>query len=286
MSNYIKLTIILIAYKSENRIKSFIKKIPKKIKIIIIENSNNHNLKKKIEKRYKNIRVFIKKNQGVSSSLNYAVKKVKTEYFLQISPDILFDCRDLDKFFMIAKKLKNRFSALGPRFLSVNNKSHKQIDKGLDVGAIDSVHGSCMFINKRKFKEIGGFDNNFFLYYEESDYCRRGNFKNFKCYQINSIKVKSIGRTVKVKSKASINELKNLLAWHFIWSEFNYNRKIYGKIITIIKFLPTLVRSLIKKYLFKFLGNDKNYEKYNYRIKGLMAALMGKKSYFRPKINY
>ena len=283
-----EITILLIAYKSTNKIIDIIKKIPKKLKIIIIENSDDIVLEKKI-KKYNNVEIFLKKNIGVSSSINFASNKIKTKYFLQISPDIEFDFRKLGIFLKVAGKLNDKFSALGPRFINANKKSHKQIEKNIKIGPIKSVHGSCMFINKKIFNKIGKFDKNFFLYFEETDYCRRGNLKNLKCYQINSIKVKSIGRTVKVKSKAGIKELEYLLAWHFIWSEFNYNRKIYGKIITIIIFLPALVRSLIKKYLFKFLNNKRNFDKYNYRLKGLIAAVIGKKSYFRPKaqnINY
>ena len=103
MINYKKLTIVLIAYKSEKKIYAFVKNIPNKIQTIIIENSNNLILKKNIEKKYPHIKVFIKKNEGVSASINYAVKKMHTEFFLQISPDVLFNYKNLEKFFMIAK---------------------------------------------------------------------------------------------------------------------------------------------------------------------------------------
>ena len=48
MINYKKLTIVLIAYKSEKKIYAFVKNIPNKIQTIIIENSNNLILKKNI----------------------------------------------------------------------------------------------------------------------------------------------------------------------------------------------------------------------------------------------
>ena len=184
MNSYKKLTIILISYKSEKKIYDFVKRIPKKIKTIIVENSNNHELKKKVESKYKNIKVFLKKNEGVSSSINYAVKKVKTEYLMQISPDILFNYKDINTFFEIAKRIENKFSALGPRFLNVSIKGHKQIQKDLEMGAIDSIHGSCMFINKRKFNEIGGFDKNFFLYFEETDFCKRAQKRDIKYFKL------------------------------------------------------------------------------------------------------
>jgi glycosyltransferase involved in cell wall biosynthesis len=79
-----KITLVLISYKSEKKIISFIKKIPKELNIIIIENDNNSIIQKLIKKR-KNIKIFNKKNNGVATALNFAVKKIKTKYFVQIS---------------------------------------------------------------------------------------------------------------------------------------------------------------------------------------------------------
>ena len=65
------------------------------------------NLKKDIEEKYKNISVYLKENNGVSSALNYAVEKIKTKYFLQISPDLEFNFEDL-KIFLDFAKTKNK----------------------------------------------------------------------------------------------------------------------------------------------------------------------------------
>ena len=103
-----EITIIIITYKSGKIVYDFIKKIPSTIKTIIIENSQNYKLKKDIEEKYKNISVYLKENNGVSSALNYAVDKINTKYFLQISPDIEFNFEDLDIFLDFAKiKKKN-----------------------------------------------------------------------------------------------------------------------------------------------------------------------------------
>ena len=123
-----EITIIIITYKSEKVIYEFIKKIPSSIKTIIIENSQNYELKKNIEKEYKNISLFLKENNGVSSALNFAIDKIQTKYFLQISPDIEFNFNDLNIFIQFAKEKKDNFAAIGPRFLDVKEKSHKQIN--------------------------------------------------------------------------------------------------------------------------------------------------------------
>lgn len=39
--------------------------------------------------------------------------------------------------------------------------------------AVHYVQGSFMFIDTKEFNAVGGFDTNLFLYYEESDLCRR-----------------------------------------------------------------------------------------------------------------
>ena len=277
-----KLTIILIAYKSEKIINAFVKKIPNNIKVIIVENSNNLLLKKQVEKKYRNIKVYIKKNEGVSASINYAAKKIKTEFFIQISPDIQFNYKDIDKFIEVAKKLNNKFSALGPRFLNVNSKSHKQIKKNLDIGVIDSVHGSCMFINKKRFKEIGKFDKKFFLYFEETEYCKRALKKGLKSYQVNSIKVKTQGRTVLIKDKKEKKRLDNILIWHFIWSKYYYTKKNYGSIISLMIFSPILVRIIFKIILYQLINEEKSLEKYQFRLNGLIRSIKGKSSNLRP----
>ena len=282
MNNHNKLTVVLISFKSEKKIKSFIKKIPKDIKVIIIENSNNTILKKNIEKNYKNINVFIKKNEGVGASINYAVKKIKTKYFLQISPDIQFDFKDIRLFFDLAKKLNDKFAAIGPRFLYVREKSHKQTNMKIDYGSINSIHGSCMFINKKCFNKIGKFDNNFFLYFEETEYCFRAKNKGYLTYQTNKSKVMSLGTSVEINNISEKENIYYILIWHFIWSKFYFYTKKYGKILSILIFIPVLVRNCFRIILYSILKEEKKLKKYKFRLSGLLKSIIGNKSSLRP----
>ena len=279
--NLSDVTIVIITYKSEKIIYDFIKKIPSKIKTIIIENSQNYELKKDIEEKNENISLFIKENNGVSSALNFAVKKIKTKYFLQISPDIEFSFKDLEVFLNYAEKLKNSFAALGPRFLNVKQKSHKQINEQIEYGKIDSIHGSCMLINKEIFELIGKFDENFFLYFEETEYCYRAKKKGYISYQINGIKVRSIGRSVETHNDAE-KDLNNILIWHFIWSKYYFSTKKRGKILSLIIFTPLLLRINLKIILYKIFKNNISLNKYKYRLNGLVKSMMGKSSDLRP----
>lgn len=282
---YKSTTIVIIGYKSRDKILKFIKKIPKNVKTIIIENSKDYKLKKIINNKKNNIKIYLTKNNGVSSSINFASKLVKTKYFLQISPDIKFDFNNIATFYDAAKSIKKKFSALGPHFINVNEKSHKQSNPNILIAPINSIHGSVMFIENKTFKEIKGFDRNLFLYFEETDYCKRGSLKGFKCYQINKIKVKSKGRSISINSKKEKNDINNLLAWHFIWSKFYYMKKHYGYIYSIIYFIPIILRNIIKLGFHYIQGNQIEYQKYKYRFNGLTSSILGLKSSLRPKSN-
>ena len=275
------ITIIIITYKSEKIIYDFIKKIPLTIKTIIIENSQNYKLKKDIEEKYKNISVYLKENNGISSSLNFAVDLVETKYFLQISPDIDFNFNDLNLFIDFANEKKDNFAALGPRFLEVKEKSHKQIKEDLDFGKIESIHGSCMFMNKEIFLKIGKFDENFFLYFEETEYCYRAKKKGYLSYQINEIKVRTKGRSVDIENERNKN-FSNILIWHFIWSRFYFSKKKYGKLLSIIIFTPLLIRILLRIRWYKITNNEILLSKYGARFEGLLKSMKGEKSSLRP----
>jgi len=140
-----------------------------------------------------------------------------------------------------------------------------------------------MFINKECFNKIGRFDENYFLYFEETDYCYRGKKIGYKSYQINQSKVETLGRSVKFENKDEEKKVSKVLIWHFIWSKFYYYKKRYGKIISIILFIPIIFRTILKIYLNKLINNQEDIEKYKTRMDGIMTSIKGKKSSLRPE---
>ena len=140
-----------------------------------------------------------------------------------------------------------------------------------------------MFMNKKKFNEIGGWDKNIFLFFEETDYCYRAKKKNLFCYQINSIKTRTIDTTVKIKDKKIRENWQSLLRWHFIWSKFYFSKKKYGLLTSFFLFIPTLIRIFLRLILYKVIKDNKKLTKYKYRFNGLYNSILGKKSFLRLK---
>ena len=278
-----KITIVLISHKSKNKVIKFIKNFSQKFKIIIVENSNDRTIDEEIKKINTSIKLIFSKNNGYGSAINLARKFITTEYFFVFNPDIVLSSDDLIiDFYKSAKNLKDNFGAIGPRFDNVKEKSHRQSDINKKIAVIDSISGSAMFFKTKIFDINEGFDENFFLYFEETDYCKRSNKNGYKIYQINDLVVShNVGSSVEISNEVEKNKLENLYVWHFIWSKYYYYEKHYGKIYSLLYFQPILFRSLVKTLYFYIIRKEKKYGKYKYRINGLLSAIFKKKSYLR-----
>ena len=270
-----KISIVLVSYNSSFKIKKFIKNIPKETKIFIIDNSKDKTLKKLFGNK-KNIKIYYKKNEGYSSSINFASKKISTPYFLVVQPDVSgINKNSLITFFNYAKKLNDKFSVIGPHFKKAPKSGHFQTDLKYDIKKIHNVHGSTIFFNKKVFIKNRGFDSNIFLYWEETDYTKRALKNGYSAYQLNKVKViHEKGKAVRVKNSQDKERLLHLYSWHFIWSKFYFFKKHYGNFFAIFYFFPIILRIVIRIIFYK-LTKNKNIIKYYYRFDGIKNSILG-----------
>ena len=276
------ITVLLLTHKSKNLAIKYIKNLYKKFRIIIIDNSNDTELKSYINTYYPEITIKFIENNGYGAQINYGSKLIKTKYFLISNPDLEgIDENNLIKFLNAAVNLKDKFSALGPRYLKVDPKSIDQTDPKKKIAELKILHGACMFFNKKNFDIIGGFDENFFLYFEENDFCLRS-YKFNKNYQINTIKVVHDGGNsvhLKNKNEKVIND--NFRSWHFMWSKFYFYKKRYTIIIAFLIFLPIIFRLILRITFHSIFGKKKQLKKYKTRWSGLINSIIGNKSKLR-----
>ncbi len=279
-----EVSIVIISHKSKKKVLNLINDISNDFKIIIVENSLDKSIENELAKLNRNIQLIFSENNGYGSAINLARTHVTTKYFFVLNPDMQkINDKLISVFYNAAKDLNDNFGALGPRFENVSEKSHKQSNIDEKYGKIDSISGSAMFFCSDIFDKNKGFDENFFLYFEETDYCYRSNKNNFKIYQVNSEKVyHNIGTSVESEKEEEVIKFKNLYTWHFIWSKFYFYKKNKGYIFSLIFFIPILIRTIIKIIYSKLSKNSLMEDHYKIRLDGLLSALKGKKSTKRP----
>ena len=279
------LTIIFVSYYSKKLIEKPLEKINNDIKVLVVENSADLTAKQDLESKYPNVKVIIpKENTGNGGGINVGLNLVNTKYAFYLDIDTLPDNTTISELYAYANKIKN-FSILGP---SVNGFKYKEefYNKKNTMNKVHSMNfmtGCALFFNMEVIKKIGFFDQNIFLYYEENDLYLRCLRQNKPIYLIDDAKIDHLGNSSSDKKfKHEIEVNRN---WHLMWSTFYFHKKHYGLIKayekTLFKFF-----SAIAKFLFYSLINQKEKRLiYFSRISGIFNAMLGKKSWYRPKIN-
>tara|TARA_B100001057_G_C22798658_1_gene930669 strand:- start:850 stop:1659 length:810 start_codon:yes stop_codon:yes gene_type:complete len=263
-------TVVIVSYKSEHLIEENIKSYSENTKIIIIENSQNYLLKDRIEKKYKNVEVILNENSGFAQAANLGAKLTKTENIFFCSPDNFTERDTINKLEDFSKKLDNEFGIL---ILSDENECPNTILP------IKETRGMlCFFVKKEVFLNLSGFDEKFFLYYEDNDLVRRTLEKNLKIYQV-PIKYSNRQGSHNEKFNHPVEVNRN---WHLMWSKFYYKKKYKGYIYSFISTIPYLIRSLIR--LLIYINNPIQKEIYLARISGLYNSYILKDPWYRPKI--
>ena len=281
---------------SEKVIHSCLKSIPNDIQIIIVDNSNNKNFKVNIEKNYKNVKCILsKENLGMGRGNNLGLKKIKTDFAFIMNPDVILEKNTIEEIILASKNL-NSFGLIAPisnleKYPNYHlNKKKDQFFDAINPFKVKSVDGYAMILNLKRLKELKSFDNfnyfdeNFFMYLENDDLCKRIIDNNENLYIIPKSKVNHLGASA-VDDSYKI-QVENSRNWHWIWSKFYFNKKHYGFMYAFLNGTPIFLSALFKYLLYSILNKDKKKQIYLHRLLGFINALFGRKSSYRPKINF
>ena len=276
------LTIVIVSFRSGDILHRCIKSIDKKCSIIIIENSINDKLKFELERKYSNVECIIpKENLGYGGGNNLALSKVKTNYALILNPDVILEDKSIENFFISANKVSN-FGIIAPisEQEKYDNFNH---DQDTIIKEVENVKGFAMFFNMKNVQKSNFFDENFFLYLEEIDLCKRLRLMNIKIFIDPSIKVKHLGGS---SHDSTINKPMELSRnWHWMWSTFYFNKKHYGYLFALIKILPKFFSSLSKFIFCKIFLKKNKSDIHKHRILGIINSVLLRKSWYRPFLN-
>jgi len=284
------LSIVIVTFKSEDVINECIRSIDKDIKITVVENSNNYQFKDQLEKSYKNVScVLSNENLGMGAANNIGIKKAETDFVLILNPDVILEPSTINELIIASEKISN-FAIMAPISSDINYPNYKfKSNKKISIDynfpfKVKSIDGFAMLFNKKKLDIIfheNYFDENFFMYLENDDLCKRIIESKEDIFIAPLSKIKHLGgKAVNVKYKNEVEFARN---WHWIWSKFYFNKKHYGYIMAFLKGFPKFIFSFIK-YIFYFLIKNKVKQKiYLNRASGFINAAINKKSWYRSQ---
>ena len=276
------LTIVIVSFKSEDILHRCIKSIDKKYPIIVVENSIDNKLKLDLEHKYQNVNCILpKENLGYGGGNNLALSKVTTNFALILNPDVILMENSIENFFTTVNKFPN-FGIIAP--ISANERyDNFNHEKDLNIKEVENVKGFAMFLNMKNLEKSNFFDDNFFLYLEEIDLCKRVRLMDVKIFIDPSIKVEHFGGSSHVSEINKSMELSR--NWHWMWSSFYFNKKHYGYLSALIKIFPKFFSSLFKFIFYLIIFKKNKSDIYKHRLLGIINSVLLKKSWYRPFLN-
>lgn len=245
------LTIIIVTYNSQDHIESCLKSIENQeisSDIIFIDNNSADKTLEKLEKiKNKKSNITLIKNKlnlgfakAVNQGITYSKKTQGNQLFLLLNPDATLEKNCLKK--MIEKiNSKSEIGLCSP--IIKNPKNNKIIFRqGLinwwkmktlhsknSTRPTDYLTGCCLLIKKSVLDKVKGFDENFFLYYEDADFCLRAREKGF----LLSLAEKAT--CFHQESQSSNSKIKN---YHLVKSGLIFFHKHFHLLIRLFYFWP------------------------------------------------
>lgn len=231
--------------------------------IIVVDNNQNFFLSNKLKLKKEILLIVNKKNLGFAAGVNVGIKKAlskKSEYIMLLNNDTKVNSnftKDLINFLqrnkdagIIAPVIKFKkdgkvtFDLGGKinKFFGRTTHDEKNIVTNKIPKAVDYVSGCAMLIKAEVFEKIDLFDQAFFLYYEDVDFCLRARARGFLSYILPSVYIehvlsKSVGKNSNI---ALYNQTKSA----FIFGKKHFKSKIvFNRIFIIAQSILILVKN-------------------------------------------
>jgi len=184
------------------------------------------NLNNKVKDSKTNKLIIIKneKNYGFAEGNNigikFAQKLFDPDYFLLLNNDTVVEPNFLKELVEFADT-DEKIGIVGPKIYYYNNPSQLHLDKryrNKEYPFESYISGCCFLVKKLVIKKIGMLDNDFFLFFEETDFFLR----TFKKYKVMYVPTKS---KVFHKFSPSVSKLMNNSIYYVAKSGVIFFRK-------------------------------------------------------------
>lgn len=261
-----KVSVIIVNFNSESTIGDCIKSIYRHssktdYEIIVVDNASGPESIKYLKDHFPGIKLIQNnENNGFGTANNIGAGYSSGEYLFFLNPDTFLQDNAIKRFIKFMEKEHPEAASCGGCLITKNGDPttswgnfpsliqefgstgffrffpgyYEKVRLGRACGnekdpfQVPFITGADIFIRKKIFHELGGFDENFFLYYEETDFFYRMQKANYVSYILPDVKIVHLEGTSLLNEKAF-----NYKTWSF-WekSRYYYFKKHKGSIVT------------------------------------------------------
>ena len=177
------------------------------VEIVVVDNASEDNSATAVKATFPKVKIIqLDRNVGAPASsnvgFNYAIKNL-SDYVLRLDSDTIVSPNFLD-FLITTGEAMPDVGIISPKILyfdqpnviwyagadahpwhfgAINEYKNKKDEKVKDIPRlVDYAWGACMLIKRDVIEKTKGFDEDFFIYYEEVDFCKRVKELGYKLF--------------------------------------------------------------------------------------------------------
>jgi GT2 family glycosyltransferase len=302
--NTIKTTIIIVNYnvteEISNSLRSIFAFIKTEFEVIVIDNNSPDRNIESLQDIFPDVKFyFLNENMGFAKANNLAVEYSHGEFLIFLNPDTIL-IEDFITPIIAYMKERPTIGACGPILL--NKDKSLQNSTGIELGFIYEfceafmfigilreiyniwfrykmnqhipfeikwLSAACLIVSKKAFYESGKFNSEFFLNYEDIDFCqriRKTGYKNICFPDLRCIHLDQKSQT-KDLTKFIISRYRGRL----VYSKYHYN-SFKRKIIRYFHLTGILIRIVITRFYYSGVEAQKRYDGYKESLRLYLHA--------------
>jgi GT2 family glycosyltransferase len=253
-ANGSRVTIITVSYNSHEVLPDMLASVPQGVSVVIVDNgSRNIQSLRQIALRYEATLVESPTNIGFSRACNLGAARANTEFLFFLNPDARLANDALDRMIESASHF-SRASAFNPRITGINGRPFFKGRSDLlprsrwipqnwpdDDCEINTLSGAALLVRRDAFEQVGGFDDQLFLFYEDDDLAIR---LESRCGPLMFVRDASVTHGAGSSSgpSASISGFK---AWNMGFSKVHACRKHRGLLFAGLAVATASIKAML-----------------------------------------
>ena len=251
-SNSIELSVIIVSYNVEHFLHLCLESVYAATKnicveVIVIDNASSDKSVEMVNKEFPSARVIANvDNLGFAKANNQAAKLAKGRYLCILNPDTVVSQNTFEQFIAL-HELNPNLGISGPQLTDGTGQFLRESKRGLPTiqasvskslglfklspslfgqyynlrlpqnqsGKTDVLVGAFMFLRKRLYEQLAGFDENFFMYGEDIDISHRSLKLGLTNFYLSEAKVIHFKGESTPKNKAYETRFFNAMSYYY-----------------------------------------------------------------------
>ena len=273
------------------------------LRVVIIDNASTDGSAKGLRTEQLSLEVvFNENNSGFAAACNQGAKRGTAPWLLFLNPDVRVEPDTVEGAVGYLDNPGNSaVGIVGIQLLDVNGRIVRSCARTPTVGSllartlfldricpalvrphfleewdhsdtrpVDQVMGAFLLVRRVLFEQLGGFDERFFLYYEDLELCLAARSAGWKVVHFAGVRAEHVGG-------GTTRAIRDVRLWRLADSEVLFTAKRYGRMAAVVLMLSILFFALPIRVLHAMaVGGDARWV-----IRGAMMYWRGLPNLFR-----